>query len=401
MMRIVVCWVFMATLVMAACSPAAPASPTSAPTSAAKPSGSPAAAPAAPAANPAASPAASPAAVSAPSSAAPVATADPALASNWAGKTVTLIVSQAPGGGYDSWARLVGRHIGRFLPGNPNVIVQNMVGGDHKIATNFIYAAKPDGLTMGLVGRQIPDSALLNEGPEQGARFEVGKISWLGSPSKDSQVLLLSQRTGITSPKQLESQQVTLGGSTTGSPPHVYQVVLRHGLGWKLKPIFGFEGTAASLLAIDRGEINGLINDWASSVAQRADALKARTLVPIVIMGDPIADPLLAGVPTADELFKDRPADERELLDYAQRPFAWSRPFIAPPNMDPALLSAMRSAFMHTMSDPQFLADAAQLKFDVIPVSGQRVQELIEEYQKTPPSLVERLNTLVEADNPG
>ena len=195
---------------------------------------------------------------------------------------------------------------------------------------------------MGLVGRQIPDSALLNEGPEQGARFDVGKISWLGSPSKDSQVLLVSQKTGITSPKQLETQQVTLGGTTPGTPPHVYQIVLRHGLGWKLKPIFGFEGTASSLLAIDRGEINGLINDWASSVAQRADALKAKTLVPIVIMGDPIADPLLAGVPTADELFKDRPADVRELLDYAQRPFAWSRPALPVPGRRRRAAAAVR-----------------------------------------------------------
>jgi hypothetical protein len=135
-------------------------------------------------------------------------------------------------------------------------------------------------------------------------------------------------------------------------------------------------------------------------VTQRSDALKAKTLIPIVVMGDPIADPLLAGVPTADQLFKDRPADVRELLDFAQRPFAWSRPFIAPPNLDPAILRAMRSAFMQTMTDPQFLVDAASVKFDVSPVPGERVQELVQEYQKTPRSLVDRLNTLVQADEP-
>jgi tripartite-type tricarboxylate transporter receptor subunit TctC len=400
----------LSVVLLAACSPAAPAAPTASPAAPAKPAASPAGgapvpagSPAAPADGPAAVAAASPAASPAASAAGaqPAPTANPALASNWAGKTVTLIVSQAPGGGYDTWARLVGKHISRFLPGTPNVVVQNMVGGDHKIATNFIYAAKPDGLTMGLVGRQIPDSALLNEGPEQGVRFEVAKLNWLGSPTKDSQVLLLSAKSGITNYKQLESQEMTLGGTTPGTPPHVYSVVLREGLGWKLRPIFGFEGTASSLLAIDRGEINGLINDWASSVVQRGDALKAKTLVPIVIMGDPINDPLLAGVPTADQLFKDRPPAMRELLEYSQQPFVWSRPFVTSPNMDPAILGAMRAAFMQTMADPQFLADAAQLKFDVSPVPGERVQQLIQEYQSTPKALVDRLNALVEADNPG
>ncbi len=207
-----------------ACSAPAPASPT---TAAPKPPPAASAAPAVPpaAASPAASSAASPAPqpASSPAAAAPAAnpaaSADASLAPVWEGKTLTVIVSQPPGGGTDSTARVVARHIGRFLPGNPNVIVQNIPGGGDRIAANFIYAAKPDGLTIGLFDNGVMTFQLRGEGPEQGVRYDAEQFGWLGSPTVLGDSLLVHRRTGITPAniKQLESKTLTNAQVTPGS----------------------------------------------------------------------------------------------------------------------------------------------------------------------------------------
>ncbi len=355
-----------------------------------------------PAASPAAAPAASPAASPAPSPAAAVATADPALASVWQGKTVSLVVGQNPGGGNDTWARIVARHIGRHLPGSPNVIVQNMPGGNHRIAANYIYQARPDGLTFGLIERSIPTYQLRGEGPEEGVRYDVTKLGFLGSAAVETQVMVLHKQAGVTDGPQLENRQIKLAHTDPGGGPHIIHIVLREGMGWKLQPVFGFGASAESLLAMDRGDVDGMIISWGSLMVLRADDLKAGNLVPIVqVGGGRIADPLAARAPTADDLMQGKSVEARQMLALAQRPFTWSRSFAAPPAMEPQTLEGMRSAFIATMSDREFLSEADQLKLEIEGVSGSRVQELILEFMGTPRSAVERLDQLIQADVPG
>lgn len=370
-----------------------PAVPTSVP---AKPVESPASKPVA---SPAASPAPSPAAGAGPVSASTA--ADPALVSMWQGKTVSLLVGQNPGGGNDTWARLVGRHIGRHLPGAPNVIVQNMPGGNHRIAANFVYQAKPDGLTIGLIERSIPTYQLRGEGPEEGVRYDVTKLGYLGSAATETQVMVLHKQAGVTDGAQLESRQLRLAHTDPGGGPHIIHIVLREALGWKLQPIFGFGASADSLLAMDRGDVDGMIISWGSLTVLRGDDLKAGNLIPIVQVGSGrIADPLAARAPTADELLQNKSVEAKQLLTLAQQPFTWSRSFAGPPGMEPKMLEAMRTAFMDTMGDREFLAEAEQLKLEIDGVSGARVQELILEFMRTPRAVVERLDQLIQADIP-
>jgi tripartite-type tricarboxylate transporter receptor subunit TctC len=309
-------------------------------------------------------------------------------------------VAENPGGGNDAWARLVARYIGKYLPGTPTVIVENMPGAGHRIGANAIYAAKPDGLTMGLVDRYIPSFQLRGEGPEEGVRYDASKIGWLGSTTTETQVVFVNARTGVKEAKDLQNIDIRFTNATPGSPPHVNQVVLKEGLGWKSHSIFGYVGTAEQWLAMDREEVDGLTTAWSSALLQKGNDIRAGKYLPIVqIGGARLKDPLAAQAPWAEDLFQDKSTELKQLLALAQRPFAWSRSFLTTPGLPPNVLTTMRAAFMQACTDPGFMAEAEQLKFEVDPVPGERVQELIEDYLKTPKPVVDRLSALIEADN--
>jgi tripartite-type tricarboxylate transporter receptor subunit TctC len=386
---------------LAACAPASPASPT-APTAkapadvsspAAKPAGSPAAA-----SSPA--PAASPAAAAA---AQPAAKPDPAMASVWAGKTVTLIVGSEAGSGYDTWGRLFGRYIGSHIPGNPTIVVQNMPGGVHRAATNFVAQAKPDGLTIQLVGRGIPDYQLRGETAEQGVRYDVTKFNWLGSATQDAaQIFAVLQRSGVT-PDQLQKLETTpikIGQQEAGSPTHTGEVILKEALGWNLQAVFGYAGNDA-ILSLVRGEIDGVIADWVTMQKDFAEQLAGKTLVPVLILGDRQTDPALTSLKTLDELLAGKADDVRQIYTLYRRPFSWARPFAAPPGTPTEIVATLRAAVTATLTDPEYLADAQRAKMDIKPVSGERIQELITEHFRTSPELIKRLDDWIKADTPG
>jgi tripartite-type tricarboxylate transporter receptor subunit TctC len=295
----------------------------------------------------------------------------------------------------------VARHIGKQLPGNPNVIVENMPGGSHRVGTNHIYQSKPDGLTIGLVDRFIPGFQLRGEGAEEGVRYDVNKLNWLGSTTTETQMLTVTNKSGVTNYKDLLTKEIKVGHTGPGSSPHTYQLLLNKALKVKIQPVFGYNGTASIVLGMDRGEIDGIVISWFSLAIQKADDLKNKNVIPLVQFGDArVKDPLSGLPPAADDLFKDATEEDRQLLALAQRPFTWSRAFVAPPGMDAKVLATIRAAFMQTTADPDFLADAKQLKFDVDAVSGERIQEAITDYMRTPRPIVDRLTELVEADTP-
>ena len=400
--------VMLLTASIIGCSPTAPASPTAAPakpTTGAAPAASPVAAPvASPAAKPAASPAASPAAASGAAESKPSATVDQSLANVWQGKTLTIVVGDAAGGSNDTIARLISRHLQRHVPGQPSVIVQNMPGAAHRVATNFIYQAKPDGLTVGAIDRAIPNFQLRGEGPNEGVRYDATKLVWLGTATPVNQVILIHQRSGVSveNPKFLETKPVLMAGTDAGSSAHIPQVVLNNGLGWKLKSIFGYEGTNARLLAIERGEVDGILAPWESMVRQMGDNIRGGTMVPVIAMGRKPADPLLAKTPTADELFADKSAESKQLLAIVTRPYEWGRPIVAPPDLPQNITQTLRAALSNTYADPQFIAEARQLDIEreLAPVTGEKTTEMIMDYMKTPKGLVDRLDQLVTDDTP-
>lgn len=393
----------LSVLVAAACTPAAPPAATSAPappaaSSPAPAAGKPATSPvASPATKPGASPAASPAANPSPAAASQI---DASLAPTWAGKTVTMVIGYEVGGGYDSWGRLVARHIGRFLPGTPNVVPQNQGGANSRVATNAIYSAKPDGLTLGIVDRNIP-TFQQREGQSEANRFDATKLTWIGSANSEVQVMLVHKRAGVKTISDLKGKTLRIGHEGPGSAPHINQLILEQGLGIDLESVFGYKGSSGSRLAVERGETDVIMGTWDSIKRSQGDQIQAGDLIPLVQIGpEPSTDPLLKGVPVAETLMKDAPADIKQVLESSSKPYAWARPFVAPPNLDPRVAATMRGAFVAALNSPELKAEAQQLKFDVEPVDGTRVQQLVLEYMATPKAIVERLDQMIQADSP-
>jgi len=381
-------------LVLTGCAPSSPPSPT-----AASPA-SPVAKAASPAAGPAQSPvpAASPAASPAAQAAAPP---DARLASVWAGKTLTLIVGSEAGSGYDAWGRLHGRFIADHLPGKPNVVVQNIPGGVHRIATNFLNnEAKPDGLTIQLVGRGIPDYQLRGETAEEGVRYDVTKFQWLGSATQDAaQVFAVLQRTGITADQlqRLENTTIKIGQQEAGSPTHTGQVILKEALGWQVQSVFGYRGNDANLSLL-RGELDGVVSDWVTLQRDFPSQFADGSLVPVLILGDHSTDAPLANVRTLEEMLANKSDEMKRIYTVYRRPFSWARPFAAPPGTPPEIVAALRSAVMAASQDPELLAEAQRGRMDIKPVPGERIQELIIEHFKTPPEMIQKLDGWIKAD---
>jgi hypothetical protein len=200
----------------------------------------------------------------------------------------------------------------------------------------------------------------------------------------------------------LETREVLMAGTDAGSSAHIPQVVLNAGLGWKLKSIFGYEGTSARLLAIERGEVDGILAPWESMVRQMGDNIRAGTMVPVIAMGRKPADPLLARTPSAEDLFANKSTESKQLLAIVTRPYEWGRPLVAPPELPQNITAALRTALLNTYADPQFLAEARQIDVEreLAPVTGEKTTEMILDYMKTPKTLVDRLDQLVMEDTP-
>jgi tripartite-type tricarboxylate transporter receptor subunit TctC len=325
---------------------------------------------------------------------------DPSLASAWAGKTMTVVVGANAGGGYDTWARLIAKHMGKHLPGSPNIIVQNMDGANHRVATNFVYAAKPDGLTIGMVDRYIPWFQVSGDGPEQGVRYDVTKLHWLASASISVQVLTLRTDTGAAADNlaPLTQKIVRVAQQEPGSSPHAWNAILNEVLGWKLQPTFGFPGNPEISLSLQRGETQALITDWDTQERLLAEPFSSKTMAPVVQFGDLRSRPALKDVPTIADLFKGKGADAQQLLDLVGQPFMWSRPLMAPPGMAPQMVETLRAALWATLEDPEVLDEAKRLRLEIIPVPGERVNELILQYAQTPKPVVQKLKDLMAKD---
>jgi tripartite-type tricarboxylate transporter receptor subunit TctC len=321
---------------------------------------------------------------------------DPSLASVWQGKTVTITVGFVAGGGNDTWARLFARHLGKQLPGNPNVIVENVPGAGGIIQGNNLYAARPDGTNIGIFERGMPTFQLRNE---EGVRFDVTKMGWLASATIEQFVLFVDKKAGVTVPADLKTKEIKVGNIAPGTIGHNMMLIMREYDGWKFRTISGYQGQREVVLGIDRGEIDGVAIAWSSIMVQKGPEIAAGELVPVISMGGRVADPLGAKAISTEEYVKNMPKDAQDLMAYVERPLNWSRSFAVPPGMDPKVLQGLRTAFMNTMADPAFMADAQQLKFDIVPVQGERVQMLVEEYMKTPKGLVDKLEEWVKADS--
>jgi tripartite-type tricarboxylate transporter receptor subunit TctC len=307
------------------------------------------------------------------------------------GKQLRFVVGSAAGGGYDLFARIVARHIGNHIPGNPNVIVQNQPAAGGVVMANQLFAQGPkDGTVIGIPINGIPTAPLL----QSGTQFDASKLIWLGSTNREAYVAFVWHTVPISSITELATKEVVVGATTPGTTMVDFPLLVNDVLGYKFKVVRGYQGTPQINLAIERGEVQGMGGlGWASVKAQTPQWIAEKKIKVLAQYGlTRYAE--LPDVPTMLELAKSEPDRAAMRMLFARTEYG--RPYFLPPEVPAARVQALRRAFDATMTDPGFLAEAAKLQLDVSPMTGEEVQALVGELAKTPPAIVARVRAALD-----
>jgi tripartite-type tricarboxylate transporter receptor subunit TctC len=291
------------------------------------------------------------------------------------GKTIRIIVGFAAGGGFDTYSRAIGRHMGKFIPGNPSIVVENMTGAGSLIAANYVYkVAKPDGLIIGhFIGGLIMQQVMGGSGIE----FDARKFELIGVPVKENVVCALRKEAGITSVESWLAAKapVKLGGTAPGSTTDDVAKVLKEAIGLPIQLVSGYKGTADIRLAADSGEIAGGCWAWESVKVTWRKALETREVI-VVLQAVPKSHPELTAIPLAINFAKTEEA--KKLIDAGIHDTQiFTRPYVLPPGTPKARVQVLRKAFLDTLKDKEFLADAEKTKLDVDPIPGEQVEKII------------------------
>ncbi len=312
----------------------------------------------------------------------------------YAGKTVRIVVGFPAGGGFDTYSRIIARHINKHIPGNPAVVVDNVTGAGSLIAANSVYkATKPDGLTIGnFIGNLISQQLFGGSGIE----FDARKFEWIGVPVKDHVVCALTKASGITGVDAWMAAKtpVKLGGSAPGTTNDDVAKLLKAALGLPIQLVTGYKGTAPIKLAAESGEIDGGCWAWESIKVMWRNGLDTGE-VNIVLQAVPKAVPDLPKVPVAIELAKSEEA--RKLIQVGiHDTAAITRPYAVTPGTPKDRVQILRTAFRATMKDRDFLAEAAKSKLDVDPMSGEEVEKIVAGFFKLDSATIAKMSEILK-----
>ena len=299
------------------------------------------------------------------------------------GKTISLLIGFGVGGEDDLWARAISRHIGNHIPGNPVMVPQNAPGSGGLLVANRIANTAPrDGTVIGLINRGIPFEPLLGG---QGTQFDVAKLSWIGSPSRDTTVCAARKDAPVKTLDDLASKELTVGGTGSGADTAIYPEFLSALLGLKFKLVKGYQGSHEIQLAMERNEVQGICLAYDS--LSRGTLARANQ-VNVLLQAALEPDPRLKGVPSVVDAA--RSAEDRKALELFFARAAVGRPFVAPPDVPSGRLAALRQAFDAMLRDAAFLEDARKQNLNVVPISGRELADIIANAYKTPPEIVKR-----------
>jgi len=301
-------------------------------------------------------------------------------------KPIELYVGYSVGGGYDVYARLIARHMGRHLPGNPVIVPKNMPGAGSLTLANWLYTAAPrDGTAFGTIGRGIAFDPLLGT---EGTQFKANEFGWIGSANDEVSVCASWGKTGITRFEDFYSRTIFVGGTGAGADTDLFPKAMNAILGTKMKLVTGYPGGNDITLAMQRGEVEARCGwSWSSIKSGHMNWVKDGTIKLLVQLSlDKHAD--LPNVPLIMDFVKT--PEQRAVLKLVFARQVMGRPFLAPPGLPPERLAALRRAFMATMTEPAFLAEAEKIKLEITPVTGEAVQKLVAEIYTTPPEIVKQ-----------
>ena len=313
----------------------------------------------------------------------------------YTGKRLTLITSASTGGGYDQYARLLAQHMPKYIPGSPNIVVQNMPGAEGIKAANYLWAIAPrDGTTLGGLQR---NTGLARFYQPQGAsiQFDVQKFIWLGSMQQEVGFLLVRPASGVSDVAALKTKEITASSTSRNSPSSIYPRMLNALYGTKIRVIEGYGGSQESLLALERGEADSHVSGGTSAAfrARYRPWEKAGTVNVILQLGME-RDREYPNIPTALEVV-DNP-DAKRIFEIAFVEQVMGRPFMLPPDVLRDRSDALRKAFDAALKDKDLIAEADKRGMELEPVSGARIAELLDVVYSTPPALAERIRQIVK-----
>jgi tripartite-type tricarboxylate transporter receptor subunit TctC len=304
------------------------------------------------------------------------------------GKTVSLVIGYSVGGGYDAYGRLLARHLGKYIPGQPSIVPQNMTGAGSLKAANYIYSVAPkDGLAIGTFSRSQGIAPLLGK-----AEFDSTKFSWLGSVTDEVSLCITRHDSAVKTFGDFLAAPSTFGGEGAGSDPNIFALLYRNVFGAKVKLVTGYPGTNEIQLATERGEVDGLCGlSWSTLKGRYPHWLKERK-ANILVQAGIKKEAELPNVPAATDLAKE--PEQRQILNLILIGQAMARPFAAPPGVPDERARALQAAFLAVHRDPKFLEEAHKLGLDISPAGAADVMRNIDQMTQAPPGVLEYMRKL-------
>ena len=306
------------------------------------------------------------------------------------GKQIRFIISSATGGDYDQWSRIIARHLGKHIPGNPTIIPQNMPGAGQIIATNHLFnQAAQDGTVIGMIGRNLPNDALIKK---EGVRFDPIKFNWLGSPELTNRVCAAIQGAPVQKAQDLFQHELLVGGAGAGTAVSNTPVLLARLLGMKFKLVEGYGNSQAVLLAMERGEVQGICQSLSSLRGSRPDWFESGKLK---VLFNTERQPVPGlNAPSVFDYAKSE--EQRRILSLYTSSVEFGRPIVAPPNVPKERVEALRKALADTLKDPELLDEAKKQGMEMTYVSGPELETLIADLMSTPADIVEKMRELTK-----
>jgi tripartite-type tricarboxylate transporter receptor subunit TctC len=324
-----------------------------------------------------------------------VALADAAMAQSdpvaefYKGKTITTYIGVGVGGEYDLQARLVAKYLGRHIPGNPNVVPQNMTGASGLKMLNFLYNQAPrDGTAIGMIQNGFPAAQVIGRA---GIQFDSNKLRWLGTIAPVVETMAIWHTADVRSIDDARKKELVVGATARGGITFTYPALMNELLGTKFRIVTGYSGGNEINIAMERGEVQGRNNSWSSWKVTKQPWLKDKKLFVIAQAGAKAKD---LDAPSIEELVKS--SADRQLVDLIMSGAALGRPMTTTPDVPEARLRALRTAFLKVMTDPDFVAETAKLNIEVDPVSGEAMQKIVAGVLATPKPVAERARPLLE-----
>ena len=300
------------------------------------------------------------------------------------GRSISMIIGYSVGGGYDAYARLLAHYIGRHIPGEPSIVPQQMTGAGSLRAANYLFSVAPkDGSVLGTFSRSMGIAPLLGQ-----AEFDSRKFTWLGSMTDDDTTCVTWNSSPIKTWSDLLSKPSKLGGLGADADPDIWALLYKNVFGAKARLVSGYPGTNDVVLAMERGEVDGLCGlSWSTIKTRHAEWLTGHA-VNIIVQAALKKEPEIAAVPLATDLVSG--PEQLQIIRLLLASQAMARPFAAPPELAADRKSALIAAFDATMRDADFLAEARKLNFEIHPVSAATIDSLLAEVYATPKDVLSR-----------